>query len=173
VWWQNPQYWSAESVLKQEQDGRIGGADDLPERVAAALAACYRELGDPLTAKRYKVWRDGLPVGEQRSAPSLTAVVPIAFPSWSDARAAAGIPVGESRDGAHGPRPRWSQDDCLALLREWLDAGGSGTLAAFSDWLDEQRDGGRDVPSPSTIRLRMRMPWASIREAARSMADGG
>lgn len=148
------------------EDQRIGGAADLPERVATALTACREETGLPPTAKRYYEWRRGLPEEERTRIPSLTAVVPMAYPSWEQARAAAGVSSSGRKRTTHGPTPKWSEQECLALVTEWLANGGSGTLAAFTIWIDEQRASSRAVPSVSTIRLRLRLPWQAIREEA-------
>lgn len=156
-----------------EQQQRIGGAADLPERVTSALAACHEATGMPPTAKRYHQWRNELSVEERDRVPSLTSVVPIAYPSWEDAREAAGVGSSGVRRASHGPTPRWSQDECLDFVGEWLAGGGSGTLAAFTAWIDRCRGEGRAVPSVSTIRLRLRAPWQVIRDEAAVRCCGG
>jgi len=143
-------------------EARIGGAEDLPERVVSALVACRESIGEPPTAKKYQRWRMELSSEDRHRMPSLTAIVPIAYPTWNDAREAAGVGVAETLNISHGPTPKWTIEECSDLLREWLDGGGSGTIAAFTEWIDGQRSGGRDVPSASTIRLRSRMPWSGI-----------
>lgn len=145
---------------------RIGGAEDLPERVAFALVSCYNVIGTPPTAKRYELWRKQLPEDERHLMPSLTSICPIAYPTWEDARKAAGVGSGGVKKTSHGPTPRWTAEQCIDLVREWLAGGGSGTIAAFSVWVEEQRRAGRDLPSVSTVRLRMRLPWSDITASA-------
>lgn len=148
---------------------KFGGGPDLPDRVVAALARCYSETGSIPTARRYEMWRSQL-LGDERP-PSLTAVVPIAYPTWESARRAAGIEGTDNHHSTHGPVPKWSTEECIGLVREWLEGGGQGTIAAFTVWVDEQRMSGRRVPSTSTVRLRLRLPWSEIVAAARS-GDG-
>jgi len=155
--------------LEDHYRPRIGGAEDLPERVAYALVSCYHATGRPPTAKRYELWRAQLPLEERRRMPSLTSICPIAYPTWEGAREAAGVGSGGVKKTSHGPTPRWTADDCVALVREWLDHDGSGTIAAFAEWVDGERAAGRDLPSVSTVRLRLRSPWSAI--VARAGAD--
>lgn len=160
-------------MLEQQEHEVIGGAVDLPGRVMSALTACRAATGLPPTAKRYYQWRQELPDDERNQIPSLTAVVPIAYPSWEEARAAAGVGSSGVRRASHGPTPKWSQEQCFALVEEWLSDGGSGTLAAFTEWIDTQRDQGHAIPSVSTIRLRLRMPWRVIRDEAAARCCSG
>jgi len=150
-------------------EARIGGAEDLPVRVVLALVACRDSIGQVPTAKKYERWRYTLPLDERQRMPSLTAIVPIAYQTWNDAREAAGIGSVEFPRISHGPTPRWTTEQCVALLREWLAGGGSGTIAGFIVWVDGQRDAGRNVPSVSTIRLRLRMPWSDIVATAKGV----
>jgi hypothetical protein len=146
----------------------IGGSEDLPGRAVRALIACAEGTGALPTARRYQQWRTSLDPGQRERVPSLTAVVPIAYPSWGAARAAAGMPEQASAAGRHGPRPQWSEQACLDLVSRWLaDPHGGGSLNAFSAWVDRRRADGEDVPSVSTVRLRLRRPWSGIVEAAR------
>jgi len=150
---------------------QIGGSIHLQSRVAVALAACQESTGLPPTAKRYQEWRKALPQDAQVLVPSLTAVVPIAYPTWSAAREASGLRSPPQKvGGSHGPHPRWSQQDCLAMVREW-DVEVGGSLASFSEWIGDQRTQGRDLPSVSTIRLRLRKPWSAIVRQAQDGTD--
>lgn len=149
---------------------RIGGSDDLPGRVAAALLACEKDIGQPPTAKKYQIWRSSQPLRERDAYPSLTAIVPIAYPTWQSARDAAGLGVPPMRSKSHGPEPRWTSEECLRFVIEWEEDEGAGaSLAGFQDWVAEQRGKGRDLPSVSTIRLRLRLPWSEIKRAAREL----
>lgn len=147
---------------------RIGGAADLPDRAAQALAACADSIGSPPTAKKYQQWRLSLPEDQREQVPSLTSIVPIAYPSWGAARLAAGVDSPDAKPGSHGPHPKWTREDCLAVVARWMEQEGTGSLAAFTVWIDAQRAAGGNVPSVSTIRLRLRMPWSGIVEAAAS-----
>lgn len=139
-----------------------GGA--LEERVVDALRACHRDTGRPPTSGRYKAWRAGSGPG----LPSMTAVVPLAYPTWAAARAAAGVPEPNGGDGRRGPEPTWTAEECLAWVREWLAGDGPESLAAFERWLAAQRAADRPAPSASTVRLRLRLPWSGIVERARA-----
>jgi alkanesulfonate monooxygenase SsuD/methylene tetrahydromethanopterin reductase-like flavin-dependent oxidoreductase (luciferase family) len=146
---------------------KIGGSEDLPDRVAAALLACEKDIGQPPTAKKYQIWREARPADQRDKYPSLTSIVPIAYPTWQDARDAAGLGVPLMRSKSNGPDPRWDAEACLQFVVEWLADDEAGTsLAGFADWVAKQRKAGRDVPSVSTIRLRLRLPWSVIKATA-------
>lgn len=155
------------SAMDASTKDRLGGSEDLPARAVRALVACRETTGALPTARRYQQWRTSLAPGERERAPSLTAIVPIAYPSWGAARIAAGMDGRTSSPGRHGPRPQWSEQACLDVVARWLaDPRGGTSLNAFSLWVDRRRAEGDAIPSVSTVRLRLRMPWSGIVAAA-------
>lgn len=152
--------------------GRVhGGGEHLPSRVVAALRLCQEHTGATPTARKYGEWRNTLPEDARSATPSLTAVVPIAFPTWSEARRAAGMDQGTSN--AHGPKPTWSAEDCWDTVVEWMrDDDPPYTFVKYNEWVQAQRASGNRTPSVSTVRLRLRRPWSGITAEAARRAGG-
>jgi hypothetical protein len=144
---------------------RNGGGVHLADRVATALRTCRDTIGTEPTATTYGEWRKALPPDIRATVPSLTSVCPIAFATWRDAREAAGITGGKDRSlpVGRGPKPVWSAEDCIDTVREWLlKSDGPKTFAGYSSWVEQRRAEGDMIPSVSTVRLRLRLPWSGI-----------
>jgi hypothetical protein len=148
---------------QQKQRNAVSGRVPIQDRVVTALLECRDALQVEPTAALYKEWRETLDAEERTAAPSLTAVCPIAFPSWPAARKAAGMMERVSPIGARGPKPVWSYNDCVALVQRWIkETDGPTTFAGFNMWVDDHRRKGEPIPSVSTVRLRLRLPWSGI-----------
>lgn len=123
------------------------------------------------SAISYRAWRASIPLEERGDIPSSSSIVPMVWRTWNDARAAAGISEWRSEETFNGPRPKWSDDDCINWVVRWMESGSGSSLAAFSSWIDKQRmiadPAAGPVPSVSTIRLRLSLPWSGIVAAAR------
>lgn len=98
---------------------------------------------------------------------SATAIVPMAFETWPQARDAARLPGLTSSGQQRGPTRMWDVEECLAHVREYLAESKSGTLAGYEVWCIQNRYRGRVVPSASTVRLRISAPWSQIVSDAR------
>lgn len=135
----------------------------LSERASQSLLRCFQETGRIPSAISYRAWRDAIPVEDRKDIPSSSSIVPMVWRSWNDARAAAGISEWHAGETFNGPKPRWTREDCLDWVAKWLDSDSGTSLAAFTAWIDKLRVAGdKTVPSVSTIRLRLRMPWSEI-----------
>lgn len=119
-------------------------------QLLAAVAAAAAELGEPLTAGAYDTWQ------RPRAAAS-PALVIRRFGSWTEACRRAGIATNTTRSTSR----KWSEDDLVAIVADYLRAPGStGSFADYSVWA-KGRDG---VPSGAT--LRQRTSWAELKERA-------
>ena len=111
--------------------------------------------GAPLSVKFYD---------EHRAAGALTAARIIQRSgSWRKACAAAGV---ETNKAARTYRRRWSREDLLGWVRDYLAADGQPSYGRLSTWLREQPD----APSANTIRNTFGT-WTAVLEAA--MAPAG
>lgn len=149
--------------------------EPLIERAKRSLLRCFHETGRIPSAASYRNWRDSLPEGDRKSVPSSSSVVPMAWRTWNDARAAAGIAELRTEEAFNGPKPKWTNDDCLDWVAKWLNSGSGTSLAACTAWIDKMRavddPGIGPVPSVSTIRLRLKKPWSAIVVAAEERRD--
>jgi hypothetical protein len=139
--------------------------DDLRVRVAYALVQCYETVGTLPTGDTYTKWRRSLPEHKRREVPSVSSVVPIAFPTWAVAREEAGL-VGNQDRGTRGPQRQWSKDDCLRVVVQYLEDSGSLDRPGYVQWLAEQRARGVSVPSMSSLTFRVSGRWEEVLEQA-------
>lgn len=145
--------------------------DPLIERAKRSLLRCFQETGRVPSAISYRSWRASIPEENRRDIPSSSSIVPMVWRTWNDARAASGVSEWRTEETFNGPKPKWTNEDCLTWVARWLDSGAGTSLAACTVWIDKMREKEVDpilgpVPSVSTIRLRLGMPWSEIVAAA-------
>lgn len=110
----------------------------------------------------YRAWRDAIPPEDRKGIPSSTALVPYTWRTWNEARFAAGISEEQAAKSLNGPKPKWTVDECVDWVVQWVRSGEGTSLAAFTTWVDAKRDAGENAPSVATIRLRVGKPWSKI-----------
>lgn len=112
-----------------------------------------REKG---TRGRVPVPADYWDLHRDPAAHPASPVVKLRFGSWRAACEAAGVPV---RGGdKHAPRRRWTDEDCLAAVREFFAGGHGWGSAAYDEWSRS-----RDVPSVATVLSRLGS-WPELRD---------
>src|SRR6188768_4185153 len=102
----------------------------LEERASSSLFRCFQETGRVPSAISYRAWRAAIPIEDRKDIPSSSSIVPMVWSSWNDARAAAGISEWRSEETFNGPKPKWTEDDCLDWVVKWMDSGAGTSLAA-------------------------------------------
>jgi len=129
-------------VVRQHRDALRWRRKYPPEQVLEALREAARAVGEPLTTKKYDVWR--------RKTGKPSAIVPVwQFGSWRAACEAAGVRCGERN------RPR---KDYTEALR-----------AALSRAVKARP--GEDVRLPCHVRWRLRHLYGSLEEAVKEVID--
>lgn len=126
------------------------------DRLAADLVAAAAELGEPLTAASYDAW--------QRAHDAASPALLIRrFGSWKQACARAGLASNTTRSTTR----RWSDEDVVAIVADYLAAPGStGSFADYTAWARERPD------TPSGATLRQRFPWAEVKKRAQAHDPG-
>lgn len=82
------------------------------------------------------------------------------YGSWSQACTQAGVEAAPARRNDY--QSRWTDDDLLGVVADYLDLPGSeGTFAGFDAWRREQGGG----PSSQTVRNRLG-PWSQVKARA-------
>lgn len=120
------------------------------DHLVAGLRQAAAELGEPLTASSYDAW--------QRSRDAASPALLIRrYGSWNSACARAGVATNKTRSTSR----RWSDEDVVAVVAQYLAAPGStGSFADYSAWAKNQ-DG-----APSGSVLRQRFSWSEVKERA-------
>jgi hypothetical protein len=118
----------------------------------------------------YRAWRDEIPPEDRGNVPSSTAIVPYTWRTWSEARIASGISEEQAAKSLNGPKPKWTVDECIDWVVQWIHSGEGTSLAAFTTWIDAKRKAGERAPSVATVRLRVRKPWSQIVAEAKGRA---
>lgn len=145
--------------------------ESLEARAVRSLRKCLEETGQVPSAVSYRAWRDLIPPADRKGIPSSTAIVPYSWRTWNEARVAAGISEEQAARSLNGPKPKWTADECLDWVVQWVHSGEGKSLAAFTQWIDARRKEGKRAPSVATIRLRIGRPWSQIVAEAQGRAS--
>lgn len=123
------------------------------EELIELLQSAADVLGGELREASYCRYAAGRSTADGRPWPSSATII-ARFGSWSRALVAAGMePLGRLRSQ---PRPKFSEEDCLAAIRAAADALGElPTMAAYRDFARASQG---SYPSDVTLRLRLG-PW--------------
>ena len=121
------------------------------DQLAAAIAAAAVALGEPLTAAAYDGWQ------RSREDAASPALLIRRFGSWRQACAHAGVATNATRSTSR----RWSEDDVVRFVADYLAAPGStGSYAGYAAWA-QQTEG-----APSGSIIRQRFTWAEVKQRA-------
>lgn len=83
------------------------------------------------------------------------------FGSWNEACKLAGVEPSSRRRPHY--QSRWTDDDILGFVRQYLESGaGGGTFAGYDGW---RRLAGFDAPSSALMRQRLG-PWSDVKRRA-------
>lgn len=120
--------------------------------IARALRTAARIVGEPLSVGKYDKVRATF------EGPSAIRLIQ-RFGSWSAACEAAGVRCGDAK---RSYAKKWTRDQIVVLVRQYLAQAGKVSFVDFSLWLKKVKD----APSPATCR-NVGISWSSLLESAR------
>ena len=136
------------------------------EATLAALRQSF-EIRNPLSSmygesSRLSVsgpYYDKLRRSGQIDGPSSERIIQV-FGSWTAACKAAGVPSPPAIRAEY--TRRWSDEELVGYVAEFLTASSSAAMDSFELWCREEDS----RPSPGTVRLQLRLSWSEAKGAA-------